>query len=70
MPPSREMNNNNDIEKPFMKWVGGKSQIIEDVIKRMPTTMNNYHEPFLGGGSVLLAVLSHVLQCQDHLSLS
>jgi DNA adenine methylase len=58
MPPSREMNNNNDIEKPFMKWVGGKSQIIEDVIKRMPTTMNNYHEPFLGGGSVLLAVLS------------
>lgn len=58
MPPSRKMNNNNDIEKPFMKWVGGKTQIIEDIIERIPHTMNNYHEPFLGGGSVLLAVLS------------
>lgn len=57
--PSRRINNNFEIEKPFMKWAGGKTQIIEDIIKRIPTTMNNYHEPFLGGGSVLLAVLSN-----------
>lgn len=46
------------IQKPFLKWVGGKTQIIETIIKKIPKEINNYHELFLGGGSVLLAVLS------------
>ena len=44
--------------KPFLKWVGGKTQIIDSVLQRIPETLIDYHEPFLGGGSVLLAVLS------------
>ena len=46
------------IQKPFLKWVGGKTQIIGNIISKLPTEMNSYHEIFLGGGSVLLAVLS------------
>ena len=46
------------LQKPFMKWLGGKSQIINEIIKKVPKKINNYHEIFLGGGSVLLAVLS------------
>jgi DNA adenine methylase len=44
--------------KPFLKWVGGKTQILDEILSRFPTSMTNYHEPFLGGGSVLLGVLS------------
>ena len=49
---------NKQIQKPFLKWVGGKTQIIDSLIEKMPTEMDNYHEIFLGGGSVLLAILS------------
>lgn len=47
-----------NIQKPFLKWVGGKTQIIDKIISKIPAQMNNYHELFLGGGSVLLAILS------------
>jgi DNA adenine methylase len=48
------------IPKPILKWVGGKTQILDKLIVEFPTEINNYREIFLGGGSVLLALLSYV----------
>ncbi len=48
------------IVKPVLKWVGGKTQILDDVLALFPSEMQNYHEPFVGGGSVLLGFLSCV----------
>jgi DNA adenine methylase len=46
--------------KPIIKWVGGKTQILDKLISEFPTEINNYREIFLGGGSVLLMFLSLV----------
>ena len=51
-----------NIPKPILKWIGGKTQILDKLIIEFPTVINNYHEIFLGGGSVLLILLSYVKQ--------
>ena len=42
----------------FLKWAGGKAQSLSRIDPHIPTEMSNYYEPFLGGGSVLIHVLS------------
>ncbi len=38
--------------KPFVKWAGGKRQLIQKLIEFAPENFNNYFEPFLGGGAL------------------
>jgi len=46
--------------KPIIKWVGGKTQIVDKVINKFPKKITNYHEIFLGGGSILFALLQNI----------
>ena len=41
---------------PFVKWAGGKKQLLERLEDRMPETYGRYYEPFIGGGALLLDV--------------
>lgn len=38
--------------KPFVKWAGGKRQILDKLIKYVPEDFNTYYEPFVGGGAL------------------
>lgn len=38
--------------KPFIKWAGGKSQLLPELTARIPTQFSRYFEPFVGGGAL------------------
>lgn len=42
--------------RPFLKWVGGKTQLLREIEKRMPENFNNYLEPFIGGGALFFTI--------------
>jgi len=46
----------NGLPRPFLKWAGGKTQILPDLLKRVPADFKAYHEPFLGGGALFFAL--------------
>ena len=49
------MSNSNIV--PFVKWAGGKRQLLSQIKERMPEKYNNYFEPFVGGGAVAFELL-------------
>jgi DNA adenine methylase len=48
-----------NIQKPILKWVGGKTQLLSIILEKIPLEINNYHEPFIGGMSVLLGIIQY-----------
>ncbi len=38
--------------RPFLKWAGGKSQLLPELSRRIPDRFGRYHEPFVGGGAL------------------
>lgn len=52
---------NDGTAKPFVKWAGGKGQLIKEIEKHYPfdgETITKYAEPFVGGGAVLFDILN------------
>jgi DNA adenine methylase len=43
--------------RPFLKWAGGKSKLIQQYIPYIPKEFNTYYEPFLGGGALFFHLL-------------
>lgn len=46
--------------KPFIRWAGGKTRILPRILPLVPKLIDNYFEPFLGGGAVFLALQSRI----------
>ena len=42
--------------KPILKWAGGKQALADRLVRLFPNEFRRYYEPFIGGGSVLLAL--------------
>lgn len=44
------------IASPFVKWAGGKRNLVKDLLECVPAHFNDYYEPFLGGGALFFAL--------------
>ena len=42
--------------KPIMKWAGGKTQMLGDIMPKIPQKYGKYIEPFIGGGALFFAL--------------
>ncbi len=50
---------------PFVKWAGGKTQLLEVIVAHMPKTFNKYYEPFVGGGALLFKIQPNSFSIND-----
>lgn len=42
--------------RPFLKWAGGKTQLLPKILARLPARIDTFYEPFVGGGAVFFAL--------------
>lgn len=42
--------------RPFLKWAGGKRQLLPELLRYAPESYGRYYEPFIGGGALLLTL--------------
>jgi DNA adenine methylase len=42
--------------RPFLKWAGGKQQLLHELLERCPSRFNRYFEPFLGSGALFFGL--------------
>jgi DNA adenine methylase len=47
---------NNPLVAPVLKWVGGKRQLLKEILPLIPKNITTYYEPFVGGGAVLFSL--------------
>jgi DNA adenine methylase len=47
------------LTRPLLKWAGGKTQLLGEILPKMPKKYGRYIEPFFGGGAVFFAVRPH-----------
>ena len=51
--------------RPFLKWSGGKTQLLPELLKRVPEKYGAYHEPFVGAGALFFALQPEVAWLGD-----
>ena len=56
--------------QPFIKWVGGKRGLLEQILPLLPKNFKDYHEPFLGGGALFFELYSKGLLKDKNIYLS
>lgn len=54
--------------RPVLKWAGGKSQLLPDLLRHMPAQYGSYHEPFVGGAALFFELASQRRLTASYLS--
>lgn len=61
--------NTKELAKPFIKWVGGKGQLLQQLERQLPTDLHEkeftYIEPFVGGGAMLFYMLQNFMNIRQ-----
>lgn len=57
--------NKDILAKPFVKWAGGKTQLLAELLKYVPKNYNKYIEPFVGGGALFFKLQPHFAILSD-----